>query len=229
MKQEIIGGKVFFVNELGSNDGYVSDFQDLQDLEFRIGKKWRKKFKRFVRKPLGRKSGLIRKIAKPLTIGTAVYFGTPLLGTKVLPALGGVGKTLAGKVSKTKTGAWWARLGKKVFRVVKTPSKKVISQEIKEENPVYQELVEKLPENVVSNSEVVNNISKNIPFPMPSGLPQTDVVKVSNKVYSEPLTQTYQVDKQIEVNKNGNVSVSKPMDMSKVLPIVASGVVLLKS
>jgi hypothetical protein len=175
-------------------------------------------------KAVGKVAGKVVK--NPLALATATYFGLPMLSTTVLPAVGSVGKTLLSKMGSSSTGIWWVKQGKKIFRVFKSPSKKTITQEIKEDNPAYKDLITMLPDGVLPNSEVSKKIEEKIgtkiPFPIPSGLPVEDVKKLKENVpEAEPMTEEYQPDKVVEVSKDADVSVKKPVEVGNVLPYVA--------
>jgi hypothetical protein len=175
-------------------------------------------------KSVGKITGKVVK--NPLALATATYFGLPMLSSTVLPAVGSVGKTLLSKMGSTSTGLWWVKQGKKIFRVFKSPSKKTITQEIKEDNPAYKDLISQLPDGVIPNSEVSKKIEEKIgakiPFPIPSGLPVEDVKKLQeNEPEAEPMTEEYQPDKVVEVSKDAEVSVKKPVDTGNILPYVA--------
>jgi hypothetical protein len=206
MRQEIIGGKVYFVENL-------SDLEKIQIKK--VGKTIKK---------VGKK---LKKVVKPVLVGTAVYFGTPILATKVIPSVGNAGKNLLTKIATTKTGAWWVKQGKKVYRVFKTPDQKVISQEIQEKNPYYNELVAKLPDGVVPNS-FVKELSDKIPAPLPSGLSKTDVEKISTNLKVEPMSEEYTPDKVVEVKETGEVVEKKPVEIGTALPLVLGGIGLLQ-
>jgi hypothetical protein len=223
MEQKIIGGKVYFVGD----GGYLGSLDNLEkSIVKKIGKSVKKSVKAIGKgvKSVGKIAGKVVK--NPLALGTAVYFGLPMLSTSVLPAVGTAGKTLLSKMGQTKTGMWWVKQGKKIYRVFKSPNKKTITQEIKEDNPAYQDLITMLPDGVISNNKISNQIEKKlgakIPFPIPSGLPVEDVKKLQENVpEAEPMTEEYQPDKVVEVSKNADVSVKKPVEIGKVLPYVA--------
>jgi hypothetical protein len=199
------------------------NLESLDNLEKSIFKKIGEGLKKGF-KSIGKIAGKLVK--NPLVLATATYFGLPMLSTTVLPAVGSVGKTLLLKMGSTKTGMWWVKQGKKIFRVFKSPSKKTITQEIKEDNPAYKDLLTMLPDGVLPNSEISKKIEEKlgvkVPFPIPSGLPVEDVKKLQENVpEAEPMTEEYQPDKVVEVSKDAKVSVKKPVEVGNVLPYVA--------
>jgi hypothetical protein len=266
MKQEIIGGKVYFY-EFGEYDGYLGNLErrkiskfwkkagitrkkiwekgrhkgtlsyyetlelnrienELSDLEKKKG--LIKKIGKAVKKGAKAVGKVAKKVGKPLALATGVYFGTPLFVTKVLPALGGAGKTLLSKVDKTKTGSWWAKQGKKIFRVAKTPSKKIITQEVKPENPVYEELISKVSDGVFKNSDIMAKLEQKIPFPLPSGLPTEDVKTIQENIpEAEPLPDEYKPDEQVEVTAEGEVKRTEPVGVGTLIPLAIGGGLLL--
>lgn len=221
MKTEIINGKVYFVDELSDYDEYFGNLGKKKSIVKKVGKAVKKTGKavgKVVKSPIG-KVGLV---------ATATYFGAPMVTTKVLPAVGRLGKAVIDKIKTSKTGSWWVKTGKKVFRITKTPSQKTITQEIEPENPLYEELISKLPEQIIPNSEAQKYVEKvkDIPVVLPSGLPKQDVEKISQNLPIEPISEEYEPDKKVEVEKEtAEIKTTKPIP--SWLPLVAGGGALL--